>query len=236
MKTSEAINELATAMAKAQADMKPAIKDMTNPAFRSKYADLASVWDACRVPLTSNGLTVWQDLSTVESGVSVLTRLTHTSGQWAEFGPLIVPLGKHDAHGVGSASTYGKRFALCAAVGVVAEEDDDGNGAVAPKAKPQRDEARSVPRDAPKASGVVADPETGREVPPIDADAPSEREQILHRVKSMEDSLGLKPSGRLALWWQHVGDAKVFTAENAAIEKLQALEQALVTQCERAGK
>lgn len=130
MKTSDAINEIAAASAKAQAAMRPAIKDATNPAYRSKYADLAAVWEACRGPLTGNGITVWQDVTSEENGIAVTTRLVHSSGQWVEFGPLTVPLAKRDAHGVGSATSYGKRYALAAAIGVIAEEDDDGNAAV----------------------------------------------------------------------------------------------------------
>lgn len=135
MNTSEQINEVAAAMVKAQASMKPAMKDAINPAFRSKYADLAAVWEACRAPLTANGITVWQDVTTENEGIAVRTRLVHTSGQWVEFGPLVVPLSKHDAHGVGSATSYGKRYGLSAAVGIVAEDDDDGNAA-AQHAKP----------------------------------------------------------------------------------------------------
>jgi hypothetical protein len=130
VKTSEKIEMLAAAMAKAQGAMKPALKDSTNPHFKSKYADLASVWDACRGPLTANGLSVWQDVENHGQAVSVTTRLVHESGQWAEFGPLAVPVEKENAHGVVSATTYGKRVTLSAAVGVVSDEDDDGNGAV----------------------------------------------------------------------------------------------------------
>lgn len=143
MQTSEQINDIAAAMVKAQASMKPAVKDATNPAFRSKYADLAAVWDACRGPLTANGLTVWQDVTTEADGIAVRTRLVHTSGQWVEFGPLVVPLSKHDAHGVGSATSYGKRYGLSAAVGIVAEDDDDGNAA-AQNAKPAA--AKAAPK------------------------------------------------------------------------------------------
>lgn len=128
MTTSEQINEIASAMAKAQAAMKPAIKDANNPAFKSKYADLASVWEACRGPLTANGITAWQDVTTNADGIAVTTRLVHSSGQWVEFGPLVVPLMKRDAHGVGSATSYGKRYGLSAAVGIVSD-DDDGNAA-----------------------------------------------------------------------------------------------------------
>jgi hypothetical protein len=134
MRTSEQINDLAAASAKAQAAMQPAIKASNNSAYKgAKYADLSAVWEACRKPLTDNGLTVWQDVTTAEgsaNGISVITRLVHSSGQWVEFGPLVVPLSKHDAHGVGSATSYGKRYGLAAAIGVIAELDDDGNAAV----------------------------------------------------------------------------------------------------------
>src|SRR4051812_36313583 len=108
MTTSDSINEIAGALAKAQAAMKPAIKDANNPAFRSKYADLTAIWDACRGPLTSNGIAVLQDVTFIAEKVAVTTRLVHSSGQWMEFGPLPVPSAKQDAHGVGSATSYAR--------------------------------------------------------------------------------------------------------------------------------
>lgn len=137
MNTSEQINEVATALAKAQAALRPATKDATNPAYRSKYADLTAVWEVCRVAFAPFGLSVVQDVTSGNGGVCVTTRIVHSSGQWIECGPLCVPLGKQDAHGVGSATSYGKRYALCAAVGIVADEDDDGNGAVESKPQPR---------------------------------------------------------------------------------------------------
>ncbi len=130
MKTSENIIEISKAMNLAQREMRPAIKDSTNPHFRSKYSDLASVMEAIREPIGNNGLSIWQDATLEEMGVSVTTRIVHVSGQWVEFGPLTIPIGKRDAHAVGSACSYGKRYALCAALGVVSD-DDDGNEAVA---------------------------------------------------------------------------------------------------------
>lgn len=130
MKTTENINEIAKAMAAAQNDMKPAAKDAINPHFKSKYSNISSVWEAIRAPLTSNGITVWQDITTSDKHVSVVTRLVHTSGQWVEFGPLDIPVGRQDAQGIGSATSYAKRYALCAAIGVVSDDDDDGEAAV----------------------------------------------------------------------------------------------------------
>jgi len=131
MERSEQINELATALAKAQGEIKGAVRDTANPFFKSKYADLASVWEACRTALTSNGLAVVQALRAVEGGVEVLTMLLHASGQWVSES-LAVPAAKQDAQGFGSAVTYARRYGLAAMVGV-APEDDDGNAAAASK-------------------------------------------------------------------------------------------------------
>jgi hypothetical protein len=135
MKTSEAIDQIATALAVAQSKMKAAVKDSTNPAFKSKYADLTSVWEACREALTANGISAIQDVARPNGHVEVTTRLLHKSGQWLEFGPLSMPIDKPNAHGVGSATSYARRYALSAAVGVV-QDDDDGNAAASVDTKP----------------------------------------------------------------------------------------------------
>lgn len=136
MQTSDSISDLAGALAKAQGSIVPASKESENAAFKqgnkaSKYANLASIWDACRKPLADNGLSVVQQVSRAEGGVAVTTRLFHASGQWIEFEPLTVPLSAQTAHAVGSATTYGRRFSLSAVLGIVADEDpdDDGNAA-----------------------------------------------------------------------------------------------------------
>lgn len=136
MRTSDSINDLSAAMAAAQGAMKPAVKDATNPHFKSKYADLASIFEAVREPFAKNGLSVWQELGNAEGGVTVTTRLVHKSGQWVEFGPLYVPAGKQDAQGLGSAATYARRYGLASALGVCADEDDDGNAASQGGGKP----------------------------------------------------------------------------------------------------
>jgi len=130
MTTSEQINDIAAALAKAQGAMRPAIKDSENPHYRAKYADLAANVEAARKPLADNGLAVLQEATLTDRGVSVATLLTHSSGQWIRFDPLTVPCAKSDAHGVGSATSYARRYALGAALGLVAD-DDDGNAAAA---------------------------------------------------------------------------------------------------------
>lgn len=135
MTHSDAINELATALAKAQAVMAGAVKDKTNPHFKSDYADLASVWDACRSALSTHGLSVAQTTSTEDGRVCVTTMLLHTSGQWLRDTLAMKPT-KDDPQGVGSCITYARRYMLAAMVGV-AQVDDDGNAASAkPAARP----------------------------------------------------------------------------------------------------
>lgn len=135
MNKSESINELAKALVGVQAILRPATKDAKNPFFKSNYASLNSVWDVCREPLTNNGLAVTQLNHFCENGVVVETVLMHTSGQWIS-GEIFLPLSKHDAQSVGSASSYGRRYGLASIIGIVADEDDDGNHASG-KTKPQ---------------------------------------------------------------------------------------------------
>lgn len=129
MKTSETTKDIFGALAKAQGALEAALKDSTNPAFRSKYADLTSHVEAIRPAAKANGLSVIQELTSDDNGVAVVTRICHTSGEWVECGPLFIPASKHDAQGFGSACSYARRYALSAAFGTVAD-DDDGNAAV----------------------------------------------------------------------------------------------------------
>ena len=127
IKKSEAINELAAALSKAQAAMEGATKDSENPHFKAKYADLGNCWVACRKALTDNGLGIIQIPSADGANVTVTTMLTHSSGQFIE-GSLSMIAQKNTPQGVGSCITYARRYALSAFVGI-APEDDDGQAA-----------------------------------------------------------------------------------------------------------
>ncbi len=131
MAQSEIINELAAALSKAQGEMQAAIKDKVNPFFKSSYADLGSVWDAARPVLSKYGLCVMQttEINADASKIIMVTTLAHTSGQWMKS---YLPLNpsKNDSQGVGAALTYLRRYSLSAIVGVVCDEDDDGETAV----------------------------------------------------------------------------------------------------------
>lgn len=127
------LDQLATALAVAQGSMQGAVKDRTNPAFKSSYADLASTWDACRVALSSNGLAVSQHPGRLEDGsVTVTTMLLHRSGQHITSVCCALPRDASPAS-VGSVVTYLRRYGLAAAVGV-SPEDDDGQAASQPAA------------------------------------------------------------------------------------------------------
>jgi hypothetical protein len=122
-----AIDQLATALAKAQRAIKHAEKSQTNPHFGKKYATLADVIDACREPLADNDLSYVQKVSSAQGVVIVETVLMHKSGQ-SIAATLTMPA-RNDAQGIGSALTYARRYGLSAMVGVAPDEDDDGNGA-----------------------------------------------------------------------------------------------------------
>lgn len=125
---SQEIGELAGALSKAQGAVHGAVKGAENPFFKSRYADLAQVWDACREQLASNNLAVIQTTEPHPDGVVVVTTLAHSSGQWIK-GKLLVRPMKADPQAMGSAITYGRRYALAAMVGI-AQVDDDAESAM----------------------------------------------------------------------------------------------------------
>lgn len=126
MRTSEQINELATALAAAQAEMKNAKLNKTNPHFKSKYADLAEIRDTVTGPLSKNGIAVAQGTDADGTVIVVVTRLIHKSGQWIESR---FPIAYDKPQTMGSAYTYAKRYSLAAICNIAAEEDDDANAA-----------------------------------------------------------------------------------------------------------
>lgn len=135
------IKSIATALAAAQMEMGKALKQANNPHFRSKYADLGNVMDACLPALNSNGIALIQPTGEDEHGRYVETMLLHgESGQSLSCRvPLIV--GKNDMQGYGSAVTYARRYGLMTMAGI-APEDDDGNAAA--KAAPKQEAQKKV--------------------------------------------------------------------------------------------
>ena len=129
MEMSENIAGIATALAKAQSEIQGAVKDADNPFFKSKYADLSSVWGACRKQLTENEIAVIQGLDTEGGNIVVTTTLAHSSGEWMRSSLSWEPE-KTNAQGIGSLITYLRRYALSAMVGIAPQDDDDGEAAM----------------------------------------------------------------------------------------------------------
>jgi hypothetical protein len=135
------MKNIATALAAAQINMGKALKQASNPHFRSKYADLGSVMDACLPALNAHGIAVIQPTGEDELGWFVETILIH--GESGEQLSCRVPLivGKNDMQGYGSAVTYARRYGLMAMAGI-APEDDDGNAAA--KAAPKQEAPKKI--------------------------------------------------------------------------------------------
>lgn len=175
MTKSETIGALAGALSKAQAAMKCALKDSENPHFRSRYADLQSVWEAAREPLAKNGLSVVQIPATTDRGVSVETILLHESGEFIG-GTVEVPLSKMDAQALGSGLTYARRYSLAAVVGIAPGDDDDGEGAVG---RPATGKAAPTGTTA-RQSGAQNRPESPERPAAHTPAPPSNRDAELH--------------------------------------------------------
>lgn len=164
IETSQTTAKLDEALARAQASIHVAVKDKHNPAFRSSYADLFSIMAACREALSANGIAVTQWLVSRDDGrLGIVTRLA-LSGEWIQ-AAWSMPVAKQDAHGYGSAATYARRYALAAAVGVVSDEDDDGNEASQPEKKTwaKKQEAPKA-ESKPKSPPLTADQREGWEM------------------------------------------------------------------------
>jgi ERF superfamily len=155
LEMSAQINELATALAKAQGTIGLAAKDAENPFFHSTYASLAAIRETIRVPLANNGLAYVQAASTHGARVTVQTMLLHNSGQFIK-GELTLQAKDDGPQSIGSAISYGKRYLLAAMTGVVAEEEDDDGEAASVRPAPERPaKARPAPKPPERAAGLT---------------------------------------------------------------------------------
>jgi hypothetical protein len=126
MKTSDSIDQIATALAAAQAEMKNATLNKVNPHFKSRYADLAGIRDTVIPSLSKHGISVVQMTGVADTGLTVATRLMHSSGQWLES---TYPVSYDKPQAMGSAITYARRYSLSAICCISADDDDDANAA-----------------------------------------------------------------------------------------------------------
>jgi hypothetical protein len=142
------MQKIAAAFVKAKRAFGPVLKDKTNPAFRSKYADLGACLEAIDAPCLDAGIAVYQETFEDATGVTVETVFLHESGESLRCGKFHVPAAKQDPQGYGSALTYARRYSLLAACGM-APEDDDGNAASKPSA------ASAAPREGMAESCII---------------------------------------------------------------------------------
>jgi len=129
--------KLPKALLLAQMQMGNAVKDSTNPFFKSKYADLNSIREACMPALNANGIVVLQPTTHIDGKNFIRTILLHESGESMESLTEIVYNKQNDAQAQGSGITYARRYGLQSFVNVGAE-DDDGHKASQPKVEPQK--------------------------------------------------------------------------------------------------
>lgn len=129
MKTSENVTELYAAFVKFQMEVEQPKKNAVNPFFKSRYTTLDEILRTVSPVLGKHGLAVMQEVTSDGGDVSITTRLIHESGQWLEAEPMTLKVEKNTAQGQGSATSYGRRYALSAVLGVASEDDDDGNAA-----------------------------------------------------------------------------------------------------------
>lgn len=159
--SSPEITELSKALIEVQKQLQPAIKDAENPFVKNRYATLNSVMDSCRMALLENGILLTQYPVPVEgANLGLVTKLVHAKTGQFQASLAVIPLAKPDPQAMGSAFTYGRRYALSAMLGIVSEEDDDGNAASGRKTK--------GPVRGVKDAGVKPGPTVDKKAAPVD--------------------------------------------------------------------
>ena len=137
------LDKLAPAFVALQADLVPVSKSATNPFFKSNYAPLNEVMETVQPILAKHKLAIAQFPTNLDGVSALQTVLIHESGQTLQFPPTPLLLSKQDAQGQGSAMTYARRYGVMAVLGLVADEDDDGNKA---KDKPTESPVQTLAR------------------------------------------------------------------------------------------
>lgn len=222
---SENITELAKALIAVQKQMAPATKDGKNPFTKSNYATLNSVMESCGDILLANGIWLTQlpVPAPIELGpghIALMTKLTHAeSGQW-QSSLTVIPLPKADPQGMGSAITYGRRYALTAMLGMITE-DDDGEAAKLPARQTGSPATRTPRKQAGKsnASGLQHQEEVDPSMlPQLDgvayqyATAQDGRQCVIatgntHLKREMLSGAGFHWNAQRKLWWKYTNAA-----------------------------
>jgi len=236
LETSITTAALDEALAKAQGEIEVAGKDKVNPAFRSRYADLTSMWNAARPALAKHCISVTQwPLASTDNRLHIITRIAH-KGEWMQ-ARFSIPVDKGNAHGFGSATTYAKRFTLSAALGIVADDDDDGNAAAHKPGVPgsagggtdfRPDGPRRLPTsnwvDDAMNDGIVDQRRSKGALPPKPANGNGNGNAVKRAewcAKAIEVFKTAQSKDDLTQWWK------------AERERLQVIEDAMPAEYER---
>ena len=180
MRTSESIDKLIDALSQAQGEISTVAFNKTNPHFKSRYADLSSIRDACKAPLSKHGLAILQSPGFCDGRVSLLTRIAHKSGQWVESELTFRP--RDDTpQSIGSCITYGRRYAIISLLAIVADEDDDANGAQIddPKKNAQKGSHGIYQKPTPQAVPRIVSGNSSEAGKPVDSQVSDARVQGL---------------------------------------------------------
>jgi hypothetical protein len=191
MDKSENINELATALSKAQLDIKAAKKTSTNPYYKSKYADLLDTWEAARESICKNGLAICHTMGKEDGQLMLYTTLMHSSGQWMKSTFPIICKDEKDIQKMGAAITYLKRYCLGAILCICTDEDDDGdsNGYKDENKKsPQKQQQKITTHNFSMNANKVSPPENMPDIQPeISIPITPEEIEILTRMEPLLD-------------------------------------------------
>jgi len=221
--SSAEITKLAEAMIQVQQTLSPALKDAENTFTNSRYATLHSVMNACRDALLDHGIWLTQYPVSVEANqLGLVTKVVHAeTGQW-QASLLTMPLPKNDPQGYGSAMTYARRYGLSALIGIVTENDDDGE-----MASPQKGQINSgfsshnngVNPDVPQPKSVAQGNPLGlTNLPRLDGvqyrkgTANDGKECVLatgdtHSKKEFLRKAGFRWDGARKIWWRYADAA-----------------------------
>lgn len=164
MTISEQIDQIATALSKAQGELKNIVKDSKNPHFKNDYASLDAITETVRPVFAKHGLAIVQMPSFRDGTCVVANLITHSSGQWIA-GESAAPVVKADPQGVGSATTYLRRYATAGIAGL-AQTDDDGNAAAGHDPRSRRVQTPAAAVTTPSRPVDATPQPTADEMPP----------------------------------------------------------------------
>jgi hypothetical protein len=209
---SENIETLAAALAKAQGVIANPGFDAVNPHYKNRYATLGAHIEAVRGAFPANGLSVVQAIETPERDrVSLTTRILHSSGQWIE--STVSASTGAKVQEIGSTVTYLRRYALAAIVGIVGEEDDDGESDRSTRERAPV--ARPAAAPAPRPSGGAASLTARLATPPARDKEPTNRIAADAVAPAATETLDASES---SMSTRKVGDKKFRIARLGGVE------------------